>query len=258
MKNLIIYESSIKYGPLSLNKEYYPNELGYSDRVTDYKRRLDCLAKDVGFAGNKILIPIQKSVNKKFYYPDNSCVKIDKDLASNENLWHENIYGDYAILSGEYPKVSLASRVADCPVVILYDEKNEVSLLGHCGAEYINRELPIAMVNKLKDLANCELKNIQAYISSCISFKNYAYDNYPTFATNKEVWKNSIFQSGKQYYINLRKAIYEQLKHNGIYLTNMYFNPADSFSSDHLYSNRAYKLGDVRKRGRYLVGCYYK
>lgn len=258
MNNLVIFESNMKNGPISLNKDYYPTEMGYLAMLDDYKTRLDLLAEEKGFNSNKLITTLQKGQDKKFYYQDGAYTYIDDSLALEDSLWKETFYGDMIVLDSKYKNMPIGCRVADCPCLILYDKEKGGAILAHCGSVEINRELPLLVLNTLKEIYQADDSNIYAYISSCIGKNNYIYDSFPSWATNSKVWDGCIKHEKDGYHINLRKAIYRQLRDNGVFLSHMHMNFKDTYDDPTLYSNVSYKKGNVRKKGRYLVGCYYK
>src|SRR5699024_8867939 len=95
-----------------------------------------------------------------------------------------------------------------------------------------------------------------ATVSACAGEKSYIYDKYPDWAKDEKVWKNSIIEQEKQYYINLKQAIKEQFDERNI---NKYImKDEDTITDPNFYSNSAAYNGHNEKAGRNFAGAYYK
>ena len=156
--------------------------------------------------------------------------------------------------------ILVVDKVADCPMLILLakiNEENWMIALAHCGGEYINRLLPQQMVDALIKESNVKPQYIKAYITSCISKESYVYDKYPPVASNKDTWKNAIEKIEDFYYIDLRKAIVNQLLSKGLQKENMIISDKDTRTDNDFYSHVAYKKGDINKNGRFIAGAVF-
>ena len=98
--------------------------------------------------------------------------------------------------------------------------------------------------------------DIYVYIGSCIKTESYVYDSYPSWATNKEVWKDCIKKEQSIYKIDLVKAIKKQLKSIGI--SHIKVSKIDTFKDKNYYSHLAEYNGIKEKSGQNFVGFYYK
>lgn len=254
-----IFESTTKHGPISPSSKFYPKSWTTDKIKQDFLERRLLLGKENGFDGKKIIVPIQKSETTKHLYPDGKYILITKQLIENyDDLWDLNLYADTLIIDNNLPGIVLGFPAADCPILIIEDKANNICALSQCGAEYINRELPISTLNSLKEVANTKEKDFRIYISSCAKVNHYIYDKYPKWATNKKVWTNNIHISSNKYHINLENAIVQLLLKNNIKLSQIYINPKDTITDPTLYSNSASHNQTKDKLGRQLIGCFYE
>ena len=124
--------------------------------------------------------------------------------------------------------------MADCPVIIAEDTKQQVVAISHCGANQINREVPKWTIKALKKECNSNVEDIAVYIGSCIKKESYQYDKYPSWATKKEIWKNCILEKDNIFYIDLPKAIIQQLNSEGITNSHITVSSIDTYSNKDL------------------------
>lgn len=262
MKNLIIhpviFESTITDGPMSGQKKFYDEEMTIDEIRNDLLKRRINLGKKHNFNGKKIIIPKQKNKNCNSQYIDGKYELITNKLVEEkDDLWNLTIPCDILVMNKHTKGIVIAYPVADCPVLIAEDTKNQISALTHCSAEHINRELPIDLIKSLEDIANTKKNDIRLYISSCANGQNYTYDKYPLWATNKQVWENHIFKKNGYYHINLKESIIEMLSKYNIKLWQITASPKDTITNPTLYSNNAAHHNIPYKNGRFLVGCFY-
>lgn len=255
----IIFNSTIYDGPMSGQKRFYPENMDASNIKNDlFKRRLN-LGEKYGFDGTKIIVPLQKNMSCNNKYPDGKYVVLnDEDCVYQEiDLWSVDIPTDIMLIKKGIPGVMMAYPVADCPVVIMEDRKNGALALAHCGAEYINRELPMQIADSLLKEVNSFDEDIKVYVGPYASADNFTYDSYPKWATNDKVWDGCIYEKDGLYHIDMKKAIINQLNERKIKLENIKISNVDTISSPYYYSNNAAYHGHKEKNGRFLVGAGY-
>ncbi len=259
MKNLKIFESNICDGPMSGNRSFYDASLSKEEIQKDLLQRRLILGAKHGFYGKRIIVPYQKNAKcPELYANGHYEVITDEVVKGTEDLWSLDIPADIFVLPHTTENVVMAYPVADCPVLIAEDVKNSVTALAHCGAEYIDRELPVDLVKSLQQETNAKIEDIFVYMSSCACSKDYIYDTYPKWATNKRVWNNYIQHEYDGYHINIRGSILSMLNKYNLKGTQFKLNPQDTISNPLLYSNSAAFHGDSTKNGRFLVGCFYQ
>ena len=144
---------------------------------------------------------------------------------------------------------------ADCPIVIAEDRKKGVTALAHCGAAYIDRNLPSQIIEALQKEYKSNVDDIYVYISSGAKKENFIYDTYPHWATNKEVWKDCIEEENDKYKIDMYKAILKQLTDKQI--KHIEINKIDTITNKDYASHYCRIRGNVEKSGQNFVGFYY-
>lgn len=255
---LIIFETNRKDGCMSLAKKFYPANYNEKDRKKDLKKVKEKIGKKYHFNGNHILQPKQKDVEFKEEYPDGKYVRITKDYLTKEEYWDEEILCDILLIDTKFPNVVIGHRMADCPVIIAEDTKQQVVAISHCGANQINREVPKWTIKALKKEYNSNVEDIAVYIGSCIKKESYQYDKYPSWATKKEIWKNCILEKDNIFYIDLPKAIIQQLNSEGITNSHITVSSIDTYSNKDYYSHTEEIKNPDCEIGQNFVGCFYQ
>lgn len=260
MKNyrLVIFETNKNDGCMSLAKKFYPKDSTENQRRLKFNKVKTKIGKKYHFNGNHILQPQQKDVELEGDYPDGTYIKITEDYLKKDDYWDEKIPCDILLIDTNFPDIVVGHRMADCPVIIVEDTKNQTVAVSHCGASQINREVPKWTIEALKKEVNSNPKDIHVYIGSCIKKENYQYDCYPAWATNKKVWKNSITEKNNIFYIDLIKAIKQQLDEENILEENIQESPYDTYTSPDYYSHTEEVKNPNSIIGQNFVGCFYQ
>lgn len=253
---IIIFETGISDGIMSNNKKFYQENLSQSAIDKIFLETRINLGKKYHIDGKKIFRATQKNNINKLEYPDGQYLVLNPNTITVD-AWYEKLVADIIIMPYNTAKTVLAHQMADCPILIAEDRKLGVTALSHCGAAYINRYLPKQTVEALQKEYQSNLDDIFVYIGSCAHKENYVYKDYPYWATNKEVWENSIVKAPDNlYHIDMLKAIIEQLTSKGI--KNIYTSPNDTIVDEKYYSHAGYYQGKKTENGQNLVGFYYK
>lgn len=255
---LIIFETNKKEGCMSLAKHLYPANITEEEIKKRFELVKNRIGKKYDFDGNHILQPSQKDVEKNINYPDGAYIKVDPKKLTKEDYWYEKLPCDILLITKEYPNIVIGHRMADCPVIIAEDVEKQVTAVSHCGASQINRLVPSYTIKALLESENSNPKNIHVYIGSCIKKESYQYDKYPKWATNQEIWKECISNKNNTYYIDLIKAIKNQLIQVGILNSNIKISPIDTYVNQEYYSHVKYIKGEEKDRGQNFVGCFYR
>lgn len=257
MKSQIeIFETGIKDGIMSKNKKFYKENLTQEEINKIFLKTRLKFAKKYNLNGLHIFQALQKTPLNKLNYPDGKYIVISEENMTKEDYWSEELPADILIISNKYKNIIVGNQMSDCPILIAEDRKLGVTALAHCGASYINRNLPIQTIMALENEYHSNLNDIYVYIGSCIKTESYVYDSYPSWATNKEVWKNCIKKEQSLYKIDLVKAIKKQLKSIGI--SHIKVSKIDTFKDKNYYSHLAEYNGIKEKSGQNFVGFYYK
>lgn len=257
MKSQIeIFETGIKDGIMSKNKKFYRENLTQEEINKIFLETRLNFAKKYNLNGLHIFQALQKTPLNKLNYPDGKYIVISEENMTKEDYWSEELPADILIISNKYKNIIVGNQMSDCPILIAEDRRLGVTALAHCGASYINRNLPIQTIMALENEYHSNLNDIYVYIGSCIKTESYVYDSYPSWATNKEVWKDCIKKEQSIYKIDLVKAIKKQLKSIGI--SHIKVSKIDTFKDKNYYSHLAEYNGIKEKSGQNFVGFYYK
>ena len=257
MKSQIeIFETGIKDGIMSKNKKFYKENLTQEEINKIFLETRLKFAKKYNLNGLHIFQALQKTPLNKLNYPDGKYIVISEENMTKDDYWSEELPADILIISNKYKNIIVGNQMSDCPILIAEDRRLGVTALAHCGASYINRNLPIQTIMALENEYHSNLNDIYVYIGSCIKTESYVYDSYPSWATNKEVWKNCIKKEQSLYKIDLVKAIKKQLKSIGI--SHIKVSKIDTFKDKNYYSHLAEYNGIKEKSGQNFVGFYYK
>lgn len=251
-----IFETNIKDGIMSRNKKFYKEALTSEEINKVFLETRLTLAKKYNLNGLHIFQALQKTPLNKLNYPDGKYIIISEKNMTKEDYWYEELPADILIISNKYKNIIVGNQTSDCPILIAEDRKLGVTALSHCGASYINRNLPIQTISALENEYHSNPNDIYVYIGSCIKKESYSYDNYPSWATNKKVWEKCIIKEENSYKIDLVKAIKKQLKSMGI--NHIRVSKTDTFKDKNYYSHLAEYNGIKEKSGQNFVGFYYK
>lgn len=257
MKSQIeIFETGIKDGIMSKNKKFYKENLTQEEINKIFLETRLKFAKKYNLNGLHIFQALQKTPLNKLNYPDGKYIVISEENMTKDDYWSEELPADILIISNKYKNIIVGNQMSDCPILIAEDRRLGVTAIAHCGASYINRNLPIQTIMALENEYHSNLNDIYVYIGSCIKTESYVYDSYPSWATNKEVWKDCIKKEQSIYKIDLVKAIKKQLKSIGI--SHIKASKIDTFKDKNYYSHLAEYNGIKEKSGQNFVGFYYK
>ena len=253
---IFIFESGISEGIASMNPKFYPPETPESERWEQFKKVKDNIGKRFNFEGNKIFQTYQKNEINNIEYEDGTYHMIcDEDL-NVDDYWKTTIEADILLISNKYKNVVVGHQMADCPILIIEDRNKGVTALSHCGALYIDRELPRQTVEALQKSSNSNIEDLYAYVGTCVKKDRYIYDKYPSWAKHKNVWENSIVKEDDGYHIDMNRAIREQLEKKGI--KHIEESNIDTTIDPRYYSHIEAVKGNKEKFGQNFVGFYYK
>ncbi len=250
-----IFESGIADGIMSKNQKFYPENYTPENIKEEFLNVRLNLGKKYGFDGKKIFQAKQKTETNGVAYPNGKYVVLSDKYMQKEDFWDEEIETDILIMPEQYKGIVLGNQMADCPILIVEDRKLGVTALSHCGASYIDRQLPKETVESLFKEYKSFPEDLYVYIGSSASKENYIYDRYPAWATDSNVWEGYIIKENDDYHIDMLGAIEKQLRSLGI--TNIEKSSYDTISSPKYYSHRAAMRGNKEKLGQNFVGFYY-
>lgn len=202
-----------------------------------------------GFDGKKMFMADQEKKDGSFFEITKKYVK------NNPNGWSD-IPEDILVITDEVPGVVIGHPVADCPVVMMSDELQGITAIGHCGGEMIDRMLPQMIADCLVSNYKSKEENIKVFVGACAG-KNWTYDSWPGWAKNKSFWKNAIYEENGIFKIDLRKALSIQFKESNLKEENILFDMANTLDDDLHYSNAMRNI-NPEKFGRHFEGAFYE
>ena len=241
---------------MSRNSKFYLSSQSQSEIDTEFLKVRNKVASKYNIDGKKIFMSKQKTNENGICYPDGKYIVINESHMNLEDYWYENLEADILLLSSKFKKIIVGHQMSDCPILIIEDRKKGITAISHCGATYIDRNLPEQTIYALQNEYNSEIKDLYAYIGSHIKKDSYIYETYPNWAKNKIVWKNNIIKTNNKYHIDLTSAIVEQLKKNKI--EHIEISDNDTYLNPNYYSHYAEIRGNKRKKGQNFVGFFYK
>lgn len=257
-----VVDSGNLYGNMNTGKNFYPANMPADYRRDDFLLRRMIFGNDCGFDGKQVFMPDQTH-SAEYIKGEGTLVGTyhilnDEDVKNNPTGWAD-IPEDIVVLEKNISKGIVGGYpVADCPVVMMRDIKNEIVAISHCSAQLVDIKMPALIVQALKNASKdlgheTDVADIRGYISACAG-ANWQYDCYPKFAKDSQVWEHSIYEKDGIFYINIRNAILEQL--NAECVSNVIVNPTDTITNSLYYSNSAASL-DPTKKGRNFIGGVY-
>lgn len=249
MRKVFIFNSTIEDGIMLAKSKVFPGLSQEEINNICMKNQTKFLNKYNLNYSNLVLIDQKDTTNEhdiNHQYQDGYCIKL-------KNPTKDMQYADMVMISKD-SNIILGERSGDCPVMIAHT--NDLLILCHIGATYIDRLLPQQAIEALIE-ENVNPKDINVYVAPHIHKESYIYNNYPKWAKNY-VWKDAIEKIGDKYYIDLDKAIEVQLIEQGVLKENIEFSNIDTYTNTNYYSHSAYMNGDKDKLGRFMVCATFK
>lgn len=250
-----IFETGIAEGVMSDNKKFYINK-SEEEIKNKFLKTKQKIAKKYNRDEYKVVRATQKNDINNLEYPDGQYLVVEEKNLKKNDYWYEKLIADILIVPSTEKNITIGHQMADCPILIVEDRKKLVTAISHCGAKYINRELPIQTIEALEKEYHSNLEDLYVYIGSHIRKENYIYDTYPIWATNKEIWENNITKKDNKYFIDVTSAIAEQLTKKGI--KHIEISPINTATDSNYYSHYQSTRGQKEKNGQNFVGFYYK
>lgn len=186
-----------------------------------------------------------------------SSFEITKDyVEANPNGWSD-IAEDLLVIKNDVPGVVIGHPVADCPVVMMVDQKQKIAIVGHCSGALIDEKLPMMISETLRSKYDSRLDDIFTYVSACAG-DTWTYDSKPGWASDNDFWRDYIIYNpeDKLFHINLRAALLEQFIKSGLDTDNMRFNLDDTITDTRYYSNSMQRINPSRG-GRHFAGLCF-
>lgn len=175
-------------------------------------------------------------------------------VEANPNGWSD-IDEDILVTTAKVPGVVIGHPVADCPVITMLDSKQGIAAVGHCSADLIDKKMPMMIADVLTQNYGTREENINIIIGAHAG-SNWTYDSYPTWATDKDFWKDCIIEENGVFKIDLDKAMIKQFMARGLGECHLRNNTADTITDPRYYSNSAQRNNPI-KFGRQFEGVFF-
>ena len=226
---------------------------GYEFTKEDKNRIFDThwenFAHDNGFNPSSKFMADQ--VDKKGTY-----FELKKDyVEANPGGWTD-VNEDILVITDKVPGVVACHPVADCPVVIMHDKKQNIAALAHCSADLVDKKMPMMVADALTQGYGTKEEDISILVGAHAG-SNWTYDSYPNWATDEDLWKDCITEKDGLYKINLRKALLKQFVERKLGNCPTKMSLADTITDPRYYSNSA-KDYDPSKLGRHIEGIFFE
>lgn len=242
-----VIETGNIIGNMNTAKSFYPEGCTEEDRKRIFLARRLFLGDKFDFDGYKMFMADQTD-NKGSY------LELTKDYVEANPCGWTDIKEDILIIAENLQGVVAGHPVADCPVVMASDNRNQVIAIGHCSADRVDRYLPVAVIDALSSSHNSKDEDISVYISAGAG-TSWTYDKFPAWAKDEKVWKDCIVEDNSGlFHIDLKKAIITELQERNI--SNIIDNSIDTITDSRFYSNSAARKDD-NKAGRNFAGAFY-
>ncbi len=250
MENIVIVESGNKYGNMNTSKSFYPESFTREMIEERFLQNRLELGFDYGFDGRKMFMADQKHQSGSYF-------EITRDyVLANPNGW-SNILEDILLITDKVPEVVIGHAVADCPVVIMADERQKVMGVAHCSAALIDKKMPMMLADALVDAYASRDDDLRVYVGACAA-DSWTYDRYPSWATDEKMWERGIyFGDDGLFHIDMRKVLSYQFLMRNISLGKIIYNMDDTITNPNYYSN-SMASKQLVKRGRHFTGAFYK
>ena len=252
---ITIFECGRNEGVFSQHKKFYAPNSSKSEIREQFNVVKKRCGEHFNFDDKKVFQAKQKNDQNKLDYPNGTYSVLTEDNMKKEDYWDEELPADILILKEHYKGVVVGNQMADCPILIVEDRKLGVTALSHCGASYIDRELPKDTIKALQKEFNSNIDDLYVYVGSCAKKEDYIYETYPRWANNEYMWKDNIEETKEGFHINMNGAIRIQLEQMGI--KHIEESPLNTITNDKFYSHYASGKGNNEKLGQNFVGFFY-
>ncbi len=224
-------------------------EFTKEDKNRIFNTHWENFAHDNGFNPSSKFMADQ--VDKKGTY-----FELEKDyVEANPGGWTD-INEDILVITDKVPGVVACHPVADCPVVIMHDKKQNIAALAHCSADLVDKKMPMMVADALTQGYGTKEEDISILVGAHAG-SNWTYDSYPKWATDENLWNDCITEKDGLYKINLRKALLKQFVERKLGECKMQMSLTDTITDSRYYSNSAQR-NDSSKLGRHIEGIFFE
>lgn len=248
--NFVSFTSSKNEGQMNTAASFYPEGMTPAERKQIMEANKQKLGDRVGFDYKKLFIPIQKTSNKPDLYENGHTLILDNGIVNAyDNLYNFDYNCDIVKITRETPYVAIGYPMADCAIITAVNLKTEEAVMTHCGGEYINRYLPMQLIDSLGG----KEEDIRVHVSPFAHTLNYRTGK-PNWISDRQIWDGFLDFNANGLDINQLGALRKMLKQRMIDDKNIYFYPFDTTKDTRFYSNSNAYNGLKEDAGRQLAG----
>lgn len=144
--------------------------------------------------------------------------------------------------------VGLMLLLADCVGLVMYDPRQRLIAVAHCGVHSTNVQLGAQLVRYLASAHGSLPEDLMVYLTPAIAAENYLYDE--GIRTIAQRWGSYIRPARDgQYQVDVLGYNLEQLHLAGVRTKNIESAGIDTFSSERFYSHvRSLRQGQPKER----------
>lgn len=233
---LNVFVSSQKDGIMSRDKKFFPN-LSSEERELLYETTLTRFFAKRNIKYENVVVLPEKNTEIKSRTATSTTKKVKEAIL---------------ILKDTTKDLCIAAETNDYPVIIASskNEKNQsVAAIALGTIENLNNDLLHEMIESLIKETNAAPFEMTFYIGACPSKEKLLVDQ--ALLTNSYIWKGTVTKKKKNYYLDIRYAIFNTLIKEIVDPNNIYFDSTDTTEDDKYFSN----LGN--KPGKNLVCAVY-
>lgn len=249
--NFVSFTSSKNEGQMNTTASFYPEGMTPRERKEIMEANKKKLGERVGFVYKRLFIPIQKNADKPDLYENGHTLTLDNGIVTSyDNLYNFNYNCDIVKITRETPYVAIGYPMADCAVITAVNLKTEEAVMAHCGGEYINRYLPMQLIDSLGGNED----DIRVHVSPFAHSLHYRPGTKPTWVSDRQIWDGFLDFNVNGLDINQLGALRKMLKQRMIDDKNIYFYPFDTIKDSNFYSNSNANNGIKEDEGRQIAG----
>lgn len=235
---LQIITSTIKDGIMSADRTYFPT-LSKEDRTLLYENTITRFTHKIGVSKENLIVV------------EDSGEKITVGRASKNKLKMNN---KIVLLKSTLKDFIIAVPTADDPVLIAsapINDKESISAIAKITIDNLNNNILHEIIEILIKETNKAPFEMTFYISACPFKENLKLNSEEKILSNP-IFKKAITKNKKQYYFDIRYAIFDQLVAEIVDPNYIYFSEIDTVTDKNCFST----IG--KKAGKQLVCVVYQ
>lgn len=236
--NLLKNAFSTKRGGVSTGIYESMNlRLNCDDLKTNVEKNFGLFSAAVGIDKENLILSNQVHEDKVINVGKNDC---------GNGLWKENRFESADALITDEPGAALTIFFADCVPVLFLDPKRKVTALAHYGWKGTASGICAKTVEKFVNDYKSKPEDIIVAIGPSIRVCHFEVGAEVAEIFEKNFRSRTVEERGEKIYVNMQKAIFEQLVGEGIKKENITDSEICTFCRSDLFFSHRKTMG---KRG---------